>query len=76
MAQTTTPTNKNITKPEKTPSKITIEREKIEEGIYRFSFSDDISNISENDKTTAFLTELATFKKSILVKNDWLSTDF
>lgn len=64
MAQTTTPTNKNITKPEKkTTSKITIEREKMEEGIYRFSFSGDISNISENDKTTAFLTELATFKK-------------
>lgn len=64
MAKTITPTNKDLAEQKnKQPSKITIEREKIEEGIYRFSFSSDTNNISENDKTTAFLEELATFKK-------------
>jgi hypothetical protein len=64
MAQTATPPNKSITEQKnKPPEKITMESKKIEEGIYLFSFSSNTSNLSEDDKTSAFLKELGTFKK-------------
>jgi hypothetical protein len=42
---------------------INLQWEKIDEGLYQFTYSSDITKVSENEKLQAFLTELTKFKK-------------
>lgn len=45
------------------PLKISSQWDKVEEGLYNFSFTSDISKVSGSDKLNAFLEQLSKFKK-------------